>query len=999
MRMKNLNLLCFISILLTFLITGCIKKGFPGSEGTDPILKIRPVYPNLDCPIEEPRPTFLWTEPKFLNKNAKYHLVLVELKDKQSADSAIVKNRKLLDEKNIVSNSLKFPKTIAALRSKKVFAYQISTYNDVLGKEKIIAKSDVGLFYTMDKKLPDYFQNLLCCEQNLLQKSIGHWKTASGTPYVNEKERGCMTSQGTIQMKGNRMSGDAVYQELNNSSKIKKGNYYQLSFCAKPDSKELEYIRFKIIAFNGSFPDTETHPEPSENIAVIGESSDISGNEWNRYFISPWRAPKNYDHVAILIVTNEDAPVSAQAMGSISNVCLQMTDDCGLTANNLGITENGNISNSSDNYIEPGTKPEEIEVDYSLGSLVDMFGQPFNTDGSSNWYNLDDECIAIGGDISPEALELVEKYDNFTLPGEIPIEAFNDGINTFYEKFGKKMDYPKWDRIPEEVENDCRLQLDKSKPFNGRDIIYVHGLVLDHILKRTVANDQTGYLKSVANGINFTSNAVLDSVAKSWPGNQEEFYADGFYHNMALSYYDDHIKHFLGDLENPSNRYILVAYNSSQRLIENVHAALTQISKAMNDGKGVVYNEKDPRGPNCFGKEVVIISHSTGALLMDVAMAIAEMSGEDDKTQDAFGDAQYISKRVKVHVSLHGAIAGSELAQMGVFGANLVAVTATGADVGVDVNIAVDNGIATGVQMINDAITGLNTAGTTNNTDAFEAFMDAATDSIVNLSRNLANTFNNSVLVDLSPTVSKLLWGKFINQSKVPVLTVAGGHPGALSESIFTKWLLPGFDDGVVNTNSQSGSPSLLLTELYLYIPPESRIFQKGIDIRRSSPYFAEQSKGIYGAAYGSIPWLAPSGMVQPVLAYVAPSPRYPNHFPFLQSASEHMHSFSESQSYVSTFGASNLEECLAVENNFIFENELVNPDINDLVERDIRGQDLIISFRIPYPVFDFLPPPPSMTWQNFTFKVTIPIWRRTYDTLSGNDHETTFVYNFVLRE
>jgi hypothetical protein len=395
---------------------------------------------------------------------------------------------------------------------------------------------------------------------------------------------------------------------------------------------------------------------------------------------------------------------------------------------------------------------------------------------------------------------------------------------------------------------------------------------------------------------------------------------------------------------------------------------------------------------------VVIISHSTGGLLMDVSLAIAQMSGADEKVQKAFGDIQYIAKRTKAHIALHGALAGSELAALAVFGANLSAVTATAGDIGIDVNIAADNAIETGMLIVRDAVTGMNTAGTTNTTDFFEAFMDAASDSIVVLTRNLATTFNNSVLVDLSPHVAKLTWGTYINKIKVPVLTVAGGHPGNTDEKIFTKIVLPGFDDGVVSTNSQSGSPSMFLPELYQYIPPESRIFQLGIDLRRSAPYFGEQSKGVLGAAYGSIPWLSPAGMVQPVAIVATPSPRYANHFPFLQSASEHMHSFSDDLTYVATAGASNVEECLAVENSFLFVNELVHPDIISLVSRQIRGQDLVITFKISYPVFDFWPYPPSVTWESYTFTITIPLWRRAYDTLSGSNYETSFVYDFVLR-
>jgi hypothetical protein len=992
------TLFTFFTLLTFFILmnSGCLKKVISKTENAFDAVKVKAIYPTVDCPVDEARPIFAWTEYRTIRKDLKYRFVLVKMEDKQDAKSAIEKNEKLADEKDIETTEIKLPTIASDLRPNTVYAFQISAYEGTT--KKIVSKSDVNLFYTLDAKLPDFFQSLLCCEQNLIEKAINKWKTAYGTPEINEKEKGCFTSKGTIQIRGNRIGGDAVYQKLNNSNKIKKGNYYQISFCAKPYPKEMDYVRFRILAYNGTLPPTGTHPETSENIAVIGESGDIESKDWNRYFLSSWKAPKDFENIAVLVVTNETTLAGAQAIGSISNICLQVTDGCGLNANDLGFTEDGGIPDEAKNYIDPKTKPEFLDIDFSQGSLEDMFGQPFNDDGKSNWYGLGDECISIGGDIPAEAEELVNKYLEFKLPGGISLETFNEGMKTFYEKFGHKMELPKWDPIPEEKENDCRPQLDKSKPFKGRDIIYVHGLVLDHILKRTVANDQTGYLKGVALATNFATNTILDSVSKSWPNDQQEFYPGGFYHNMALSYFDHHIEHFLGDIENPSNRYMLVAYNSSQRLIDNVHAALTQISAAMNEGKGVYYDKKDPRGSDCFGKEVVIISHSTGALLMDVSMAIAEMSADDEAIQKSFGNAKYIADRSKVHISLHGAIAGSELAALGVIGANIAAVAAVGADVAVDVKITVSDAFMTGKQMIYDAMTGLNTTGTTNNTSAIEAFLDVATDSIVIIARNFANTFNNSVLVDLSPHVAKRLWGSYINQNKVPVLTVAGGHPIAADQSIVTKWILPGFDDGVVSANSQSGSPSMSLPELYLYIPPESRIFQMGIDLKRSVPYFAEQSKGVFGAAYGSIPWLSPAGMVQPVAIVAAPSPRYANHFPFLQSASEHMHSIEEPMNYTSTFGASNFEECLVVENNFVFNEELVNPEIISLVSRRIRGLDLILTFKIYYPIFDFWPPPPTVTWGNYTFPVTIPLWRRTYDTLSGSNFETDLVYNFVLR-
>ena len=991
---RQLLLLILISTISIFQ-TGCFKKTLAEISEKENPLSIRPIYPTVECPVREARPKFSWTPLKTIKSDVKYQFVLVKMKDKQDVNTAIKENEKLAKEDGIEGTSIEMPTIASDLKPNSLYAFQIAAYGEA--DRKIISKSEVCLFYTLDEKMPEYFQDLLCCVDNRIEKTVTKWRKAYGEPEIDLKSAGCLNTKGTILMRGNRTSGDGMFQVLEN--KFEKDKHYQISFCAKPIPKETDYVRFRFIAYNGTLPSNGNHPNLSASKALIGESGDIKNSDWNRYFLSSWKAAKDYEKIAIFVVTNENTIGLTQAMGRISNICIKEVEDCGLLAGDIGFSGEGSIPGDAKDFISESDPPEPIEIENNLGKLTDLFGKPFDDQGNSNWYHLNDDCISVGTEIPPEAEDEVKKYMEFKLPGEISLETFDEGMNTFFEKEGKKLEFPDWEKIPEEKKSDCHVQYDKSKPFNGRDIIYVHGLVLDHVLKRTIANDESGYLKSAALATSFSDEEELANVAQVWPDDKDAFFDDGFYHKNAKSYFDDHIDHFLGDHENPSNRYMLVAFNSAQPLIENVHAALMQIALAMNEGTGVVYDEKnDPRGADCFGKDVVIISHSTGGLLMDVTLAMAGMAGSDENIEKAFGDIQYIAKRSKVHIALHGALAGSELAALAVFGANLSAVSAVGADVAVDMNIAVDNAIETGQQIVIDAVTGMNTAGTTNNTDAFEAFMDAATDELVVLTNNLATSFNNSILVDLSPVVAKGKWAEYINKIKVPVLTVAGGHPGNIDEKIFTKIVLPGFDDGVVSANSQSGSPSMIWPELYQYIPPEGRIFDKGIDLRRSVPYFGEQSKGVLGAAYGSIPFLSPTGMVQPVALFSAPSPRYANHFPFLQSASEHMHSFSDDLTYTPTAGASNLEECLVLENNFVFDNDLVHADISSQVIRQVRGQDLVITFTIYYPVVEFWPIPPTVNWENYSFTLTIPIWRRTYDTLSGSNYETSFVYNYVLR-
>jgi len=968
---------------------------------------IRTLSPNLDCPSKSLTPDFSWSPLKKSRMGElKYQLILVEVKEKQNVKEAIFDNPKIINVNDITGNGLKFPYKSKPLSPNRVYAYQVTAYVVVRGTAQRVTQSDIALFYTLDEKLPEVFQKLLCCEDNLVENE--KWTISYGSPSIQMKEMGCMNSQGTIQMKGNKQHGDAVYQQLNSSDMIKEGQYYQLSFCAKAINRAANYCRFRVIAFNGNLQTTGLHPETSPDIAVIGESGNIKATDWTRQFLGAWKAPKDFERLAILLINDEDDSQKIISTGQISNVCLQKTDDCSRTTNDLGLTVNGNIHPDVEEYIKKTTTPETIDVNYEVGKLVDIFGPPFDANGESNWYS-DTDCVAIGGEIPEEAIDERNKYDTLTLPGDISPEKFQNGLQGVYEILGKGWKYPAWGTIPEEEENNCRWEEDKSKPFGGRDIIYVHGLQLGHIMQKTIYNDTVGRLSDISRLVNYPNQNRIDSSGKSWPIDRTAFFDGGYYHNAAESYFSEHIEEFLGSVDNPSNRYMVVAFNCSQRLIENVHAAFTQISLAMNEGTGVVYGE-DKRGGDCFGKEVVIISHSTGALLMNVAFGIARISGHDSDVRKAFGDIQYIAERAKAHVSLHGAIAGSELAGLAVVGTNVAAAGAIGLDIAVDMGIAIDNEIDPWRAVIIDALTGLNTADNSN-TDSLKDFLDALTDDFSASMENLSGTFNESILVDLTPTVAKLLWGDYIQKNGVPVLTVAGGYPGSFGKSILTKWILPGFDDGVVSATSQSGSNALIFSELYLNHPvysgilPISSVYDCGIDIRRGAPYFAEQFKvpltALTGvAAYGSTPFLSPTGMVQPVLTYIAPSPRYPNHYPFLQSASDHMHSINDDDTpfldYSSTFGAPNTEESLVFENNFLLENEIVNSGITYLVTRDVRRQDLFIQFSLLIPVINFFPP--SFTMQQVDFSYTIPIWIRTYDTLNGNRDETTYVYEYVLR-
>jgi len=165
--------------------------------------------------------------------------------------------------------------------------------------------------------------------------------------------------------------------------------------------------------------------------------------------------------------------------------------------------------------------------------------------------------------------------------------------------------------------------------FGGRDIIFIHGLKLDHV------RDKIVNVRGADAVWHTTSTFPADTA------NPEFYYPTGYFRSMAECNWNltrnggdpliidgqpasGHITRFLLNHQY-MNRYLYVAYPCSQPLEVAVQAVLTQISDAMHFGTGVI----DPSGKNDtnnFGTpSFVMIGHSTGGLVGDVALSAAAM--------------------------------------------------------------------------------------------------------------------------------------------------------------------------------------------------------------------------------------------------------------------------------------------------------------------------------------------------------------------------------------
>ena len=410
--------------------------------------------------------------------------------------------------------------------------------------------------------------------------------------------------------------------------------------------------------------------------------------------------------------------------------------------------------------------------------------------------------------------------------------------------------------------------LNAAMPFEGRDIIYVHGLQTSHLFDRI--GNPTG------------------PASKTWPADAAEFLnAGGYFRTEAERYWTAHlIEHLSGPASGSTspwpnsgwqwtatdaapvyvpkaNRYLMVAWSSNQTIEYAQHALLTQIQQAMTSNLNVVTPPTYPAlqvRPFC-ANGCIVIGHSTGPLVTSSAMGRAR--GGD------FGPGgQQIAGRMLAHVSLAGAISGSRIATVG------MAVAALGAPVAAASNVL--------CPLVDELF------GTTNTCNADLSFVAG------------------SILRDLIPAVAQGVWGRDVDNSPMPTVTFAGGHPRGNQAAGLTQLFLPGTDDGVVTMNSACGNPNPVFPNIAapsgLSVTQLVKAFEfsdwlprlvRGTKLWVSQKHLMMPGVQPGYLAGGCTPYLSAAGMVMPVAAAYGGTTldarrRYANHYSFMQTLAEH---------------------------------------------------------------------------------------------------------------
>jgi len=816
--------------------------------------------------------------------------------------------------------------------------------------------------------------------------AVANWSATYGNPQVFNLQGD--DDRGFVRLSGNQSAGQGIQQMLPPANRFKAGHNYQVSFSARyvpcGCGTEANYVKIRAVAFNGAFPVGTTAPKPATDLALIDVTGSFTDPQWTTVAMGCWKANLDFDSIALSAENDEPGACSSVDIDNV--LVMEVLADC--PCEDASVDTNGNVI-FPDN-VDTDTPPTYDDIDQLNGNVHDLYGQSNDT-STATWYPTNDLCSSIGGTV-PTSATTVDLDQMFLTNGIsiTPEELTNytaiASTNALNSILTNTMFWSNVTRIAPYT-NVCSTKLPPGfeTAFCGQDIVFVHGY-------------RTDPLKAVAK---FADSRPFNV----WPAAHDEFYNNfnnngvyGYWKQGADAYWQDHIGHFL-TARGRKNRYITIAHAVTQGFEFGSVAMLTQIADAMNTGQGVVFDPSDPRGSDCFGGNgIVIVSHSDGALLSDIAMTLAGLTRDHSNPfYLLFGDVSYIPDHVTAHVALHGAFSGSRFA-------------------------TVLYGIASLAGPLEDVLRLMDAAWTGANFNS------------------ITTAVLNGETRDMVPLVAQQFWGAAVNGTPVKTITIAGGHPSAFgveslaapapnnpAADIVKLLLLKGFDDGVTCMDSSTANPNLAQLGPSVYLPIPSllnfRVYDMGInhtDPYRAIGYYLDQTLdprlgGVpFGVSAGSVPYLSPSGMVQPVAWAGVPFRdalnRYNNHFSFLMTASDHFwgplgdegsspsYYFAPNFNYLPTIFPTigfddNSEEVLAVSDRAIYQPPnnghiniscpLVNPAIANLVHEQIKGRKVTFTVRIFH----------------HRFSHTFWIWKRKYHLLDGYESKTEcdYMYENVL--
>lgn len=110
--------------------------------GVQPLTPFLLTYPIDEDQICNKRPSFVWQPPLPLPLDARFRLILTEIKEKQTAIESITNNEPIIDQASLSANTLMYPVNIPELKEGVTYAWQVSIYSNLA----ILKKSEIWTF-------------------------------------------------------------------------------------------------------------------------------------------------------------------------------------------------------------------------------------------------------------------------------------------------------------------------------------------------------------------------------------------------------------------------------------------------------------------------------------------------------------------------------------------------------------------------------------------------------------------------------------------------------------------------------------------------------------------------------------------------------------------------------------------------------------------------------------------------------------------------------------
>jgi PKD repeat protein len=150
---------------------------------------------------------------------------------------------------------------------------------------------------------------------------VANWHLAYGSPDVNVSV-GCEDS-GSIQMWGNQVLGEAIYQQLSSGHTLIHGHMYSTTLCARwlPGYAHPYPLEFKVRASKTVL--TGPQDPNGHQVGTAGPVIPLNGN-WQIYGIPVWVADDDYSYITISAVNQSSAQsTDSTSIGLVDGVCIR----------------------------------------------------------------------------------------------------------------------------------------------------------------------------------------------------------------------------------------------------------------------------------------------------------------------------------------------------------------------------------------------------------------------------------------------------------------------------------------------------------------------------------------------------------------------------------------------------------------------------------------------------------------------------------------------------